>query len=181
MKIEPLKLSGTFKVVLEPQKDERGYFMRVFDKTVFQACGLATDWVQENQSFSIRNVVRGLHFQRPPYSETKLVRALAGRVVDVFVDLRKGSATYGQWESIELSAENQIAVYIPRGFAHGFCTPDAQALIAYKVDSLYAPEAEGGLLWSDPDLAIRWPVRNPTTSPKDGRWPRFRDFITPFI
>lgn len=180
MRIEPLKLPGTFKVILDPRKDDRGYFMRTFDKAVFAAQGLGNDWVQENQSYSIRNVVRGLHFQRPPHSEAKLVRVLAGKMVNVFVDLRRRSPTYGGWDSIELSAENHTAVYIPRGFAHGFCTPDSEALIAYKVDSPYTPSAEGGLLWCDPDLKIDWPVKDPLTSPKDGQWLMFRDFLSPF-
>jgi dTDP-4-dehydrorhamnose 3,5-epimerase len=180
MRIEALKLAGTFKIILDPRRDARGYFVRTFDKAIFEAHGLVNDWVQENESFSTRNVVRGLHFQRPPYGETKLVRAVAGRIVDVFVDLRRGSATYGEWDAIELSAENQTAVYIPRGFAHGLCTPDAEGLVAYKVDSPYRPESEGGLRWNDPDLGIPWPVTDPIVSVKDTLWPRFREFTTPF-
>jgi len=180
MKIEPLKLPGTFKVTLAPRKDERGYFMRTFDRGTFAEQGLTNEWVQENQSYSVRNVVRGMHFQRPPQSEAKLVRVLAGMIVDVFVDLRRSSPTYGKWDSIELSSENLTAVYIPRGFAHGFCTPVSEALIAYKVDSTYTPSLEDGLPWNDPDLGIDWPVKDPLTSPKDGQWPKFRDFVSPF-
>lgn len=180
MRIEPLKLAGTFRITLEPRKDERGYFCRVFDKAIFLAHGLCGSWAQENQSYSFRNVVRGLHFQRPPYGEAKLVRTITGGIVDVFVDLRKRSPTYGQWDSIELTAENHAAVYIPEGFAHGFCTPHSDALLDYKIDSPYVPEAAAGLLWSDPDLSIEWPVQNPTTSERDESWPVFRNFVSPF-
>lgn len=180
MIIEPLKLAGTFRIVLDPRRDSRGYFVRTWAKDVLSAHGLSTDLAQENQSYSIPNVVRGMHFQKPPFSESKLVRVVSGKIVDFFVDLRKSSPTYGKWDSIKLSAENQTAVYIPRGFAHGFCTPDSEAVIVYKVDSPYTPQAEGGLPWNDPDLAIAWPVKDPITSPKDSQWPPFRDFVSPF-
>jgi len=180
MRVESLKLSGTFKITLEPRRDERGYFVRTYDQAVFLAHGLSTNWVQESQSYSIRNIVRGMHFQRPPFSEVKLVRALWGRIVDVLLDLRKSSETYGQWDSLELSAENHTAVYIPKGFAHGFCTPDSDAVLAYKMDSQYVPEAAGGLLWNDPDVGINWPVQSPMTSESDEGWPALRYFTSPF-
>jgi dTDP-4-dehydrorhamnose 3,5-epimerase len=180
LRIEPLKFSGMFKVILQPQPDERGYFVRVFDKAIFQAHGLCAEWAQENQSYSLPNVVRGLHFQGPPCAEAKLVRVLAGSIVDFFVDLRRSSSTYGQWDSIALTAENHIAVYIPQGVAHGFCTPRSAALLDYKIDLPYAPAAAGGLRWNDPDLHISWPVENPIVSDRDRAWPAFRDFVSPF-
>jgi dTDP-4-dehydrorhamnose 3,5-epimerase len=181
MKIEPLKLPDTFKISLEPLKDERGYFMRTFDKAVFQACGLANDWVQENQSLSDRRgILRGLHFQRPPYAETKLVRVVSGAVFDVFVDLRKASPTYGQWDSVDLSADNHTVVYIPKGFAHGFCVVTNVAVVVYKVDACYAPDACGGVRWDDETLNIRWPTDKPFLSAKDKALPAFKDFASPF-
>jgi dTDP-4-dehydrorhamnose 3,5-epimerase len=180
MRIEALKLSGVFKIILQPCLDERGYFLRVFDKATFEGHGLCSQWSQENQSYSLRNVVRGLHFQTPPQSEIKLVRVLAGSIVDFVVDLRRSSPTYGQWDSIELTAENHTAVYIPPGLAHGFCTPRSDALLDYKIDRPYVPAAGGGVRWSDPELDIPWPVKDPIISERDRSWPRFRDFVTPF-
>jgi dTDP-4-dehydrorhamnose 3,5-epimerase len=156
--------------------------MRVYDSDLFRASRLAADWVQENQAFSSRRgVIRGLHFQKPPFAETKLVRVVLGAVLDVFVDLRGGSKSYGQWDTLELTSHNQKALYLPRGFAHGYCTLTDESLVLYKVDSRYTPEAEGGVLWSDPDLGIPWPVENPLISAKDAQWPLLRDFTTPFV
>lgn len=180
MRIEPLCLPGTFKVILKPHVDERGYFMRTFDQAAFEAHGLCGHWIQENQSHSRPGVLRGLHFQNPPYSEAKLVRAVSGAVLDVFVDLRRSSATYGQWQAITLSAAENIAVYIPKGFAHGFCTFDCEAILDYKIDAPYVPEAAAGLLWSDPSLGIDWPVKEPLVSARDQCWPRFANFTSPF-
>ena len=145
MKIERLKLKGTYEITLAPINDKRGYFMRAYDKNIFEEHNLINEWVQENQSLSTNNgIIRGLHFQKPPYSETKLIRVIQGSILDVFVDLRRSSPTYGKWDSIKLSSENQKAVYIPKGFAHGFCTLESPALVFYKVDSLYTPESEDG-------------------------------------
>ncbi len=171
MRIVPRKLAGTFEVSLEPHRDERGYFMRWYDAISFERAGLPTQWVQANESGSKRGVVRGLHFQRPPHAEAKFVRALKGRVYDVFVDLRRGSATYGEWDALELSAEECNAILIPRGFAHGFCALTEEVTVSYLVDNAHAPDAEGGLLWSDPRLAIPWPVSDPIVSAKDRDWP----------
>jgi dTDP-4-dehydrorhamnose 3,5-epimerase len=182
MEIRPLKLAGSFEILLEPRHDERGYFMRVYDSELFRAGGLTTAWVQENQAFSCRQgVVRGLHFQNPPFSETKLVRAVRGAVWDAFVDLRRDSESYGQWDALEISSQNQNALYLPRGFAHGYCTLSDESWVLYKVDSRYTPGAEGGIRWNDPDLAIPWPVEHPLTSAKDARWPLLREFVTPFV
>lgn len=182
MKISPLKLKGTYEITLNPHQDERGYFMRTYDEAIFNQYGMTNNWVQENQSLSKKKgIIRGLHFQNPPQAETKLVRVVLGAIVDVFVDLRKNSETYGQWDSIELSEENYKAVYIPKGFAHGFCTLTENALVCYKVDSFYAPEAEGGLKWNDSELGIEWPVSHPLVSDKDSKLSNFRDFVTPFV
>ena len=166
---------------MPPRGDERGYFMRVYDVDTFRTGNLSTEWVQENQAFSSRKgVVRGLHFQKPPFAETKLVRVVLGAVLDVFVDLRRGSKSYGQWDALELTSQNHKALYLPRGFAHGYCTLSDESLVLYKVDSRYTPDAEGGVLWNDPDLGIPWPVENPLVSAKDSKWPLFREFVTPF-
>jgi dTDP-4-dehydrorhamnose 3,5-epimerase len=130
--------------MLEPHVDGRGFFMRTYDKEIFQQHGIERVWVQENHSRSeIKGIIRGFHFQLPPHSETKLVRALKGAVLDVFVDLRKGSPTFGQWDSIELSEANKKMVFIPRGFAHAFCTLTDICEVTYKVDNSYAPDYEG--------------------------------------
>lgn len=181
MKIEKLKLKGTYEITLAPIYDKRGYFMRAYDKKIFEEHNLINEWVQENQSLSTNNgIIRGLHFQKPPYSETKFIRVIQGSILDVFVDLRRSSPTYGKWDSIKLSSENQKAVYIPKGFAHGFCTLESPALVFYKVDSLYTPESEDGLRWNDEKLNISWPAENPIVSEKDSRWIDFNDFKSPF-
>jgi dTDP-4-dehydrorhamnose 3,5-epimerase len=172
MKFEPLSIPDVWEITLAPRGDARGYFMRSYDEALFAEHGLARHWVQENQSLSTEvGTVRGLHFQRGEHAETKLVRALAGRILDVVVDVRAGSSTYGRHVAVELSAEKQNALYVPRGFAHGFCVLEAPVLVAYKVDNAYAPAAEGGLLWNDPALGIEWPVEQAITSDKDALWP----------
>lgn len=173
MKITPRRLAGTFDITFDPKTDERGYFMRWYDREAFARAGLPTDWLQANESGSKRNVVRGLHFQRAPHAETKLVRAVAGSVFDVFVDLRRGSPSFGLWDSVELSAAAKNAVLIPKGFAHGFCATSDEAVVSYLVDCAHAPGAEGGLAWDDPALAIAWPLTGPAiVSAKDRAWPR---------
>lgn len=175
MKIMARRLAGTFEIVLDARRDERGHFMRWYDAATFAAAGLPTRWVQGNESASRRNVVRGLHFQRARHAETKLVRAVAGSVYDVFVDLRRGSATFGQWDAVRLDAAAANAVLVPKGFAHGFCVTSDEAVVSYLVDNEYAPDAEGGLAWDDPDLAIAWPLTGAAVvSAKDRAWPRLR-------
>lgn len=173
MRITPRRLAGTFDIALDPRVDDRGYFLRWYDREAFARAGLPTEWVQANESGSKRNVVRGLHFQRPPHAETKLVRAVAGSVFDVFVDLRRGSPSYGKWDSVELSAAAKNAILIPKGFAHGFCAITDDAVVSYLVDCAYAPGAEGGLVWDDPALAIAWPLAGEAiVSAKDRAWPK---------
>jgi dTDP-4-dehydrorhamnose 3,5-epimerase len=173
MRIAPLRLAGAFEIAFDPKADARGRFTRWYDAQAFAAAGLPTAWVQANESASRRGVVRGLHFQRPPHAETKLVRAVAGTIFDAFVDLRRGSPTYGQWDAIELSEARQNAVLVPRGFAHGFCVVSDEALVSYLVDAVYAPHAEGGLAWDDPHLNIPWPLASePILSERDRGWPR---------
>lgn len=176
MKIVPLKLTGTYEIAFDPRRDHRGYFMRCFDRESFSEAGLRTDWVQENESRSVeKHTIRGLHYQVPPHAETKLVRCLSGRIMDVFLDLRAGSPTFGQWDALELAPEEFNAVYIPRGFAHGFCTLTDNCVMTYKVDSVYAPDHESGVRWDDPDVAINWPTKNPMLSDRDKGLPFLKD------
>jgi len=155
--------------------------MRAFDEAVFLKHGLITRWVQENEACSTRlGIVRGLHFQRPPAAETKLVRVVSGRALDVFVDLRRSSPTFGRWGAVQLSAERQNMVYIPKGFAHGYCTLTDRVVMLYKVDAPYSPQLEGGVRWNDPALGVAWPVTEVLLSPKDAALPMLKEVESPF-
>ncbi|MDX6403388.1 MAG: dTDP-4-dehydrorhamnose 3,5-epimerase [Blastocatellia bacterium] len=155
--------------------------MRYWDRRLTEERGLTTAWVQENESFNhLHGTLRGLHFQVPPHAETKLVRVSAGAVFDVFVDLRKDSETYGKWDGVEISARNAKMIYIPKGFAHGYCTLTDNAVVIYKVDEDYAPDFQGGIRWNDPTLAIRWPIDDLILSPRDKSLPAFDKFESPF-
>lgn len=181
MNFRALALPGAFVIELVPRTDARGHFMRVYDEALFAERGLASRWVQDNEAHNTRaSIVRGLHFQRPPKAETKLVHVMRGAIWDVIVDLRRGSPTFARWEAVELSADNHLAMYVPRGFAHGYCTLVDDAVVHYKVDAAYAPELEGGLRHDDPALAIDWPVSDPLVSDKDRRWPTLAELETPF-
>ena len=160
-------------VIVEPKvfADDRGFFIETYKRSDFVAGGIDVDFVQENHSKSVRGTLRGLHFQRAPKAQAKLVRAIEGEVFDVVVDIRKGSPTFGRWEAVLLSAENRRSVYVPAGYAHGFCVTSAEAQIVYKTSAEYAPELEDGVRWDDPALAIPWPITAPILSPRDGRWP----------
>ncbi|WP_430974443.1 dTDP-4-dehydrorhamnose 3,5-epimerase [Sunxiuqinia rutila] len=177
MKITERKLKGVYEIQLQPHLDPRGFFMRIFDEKILEEAGLGRHWVQENHSRSERaGIIRGLHIQMPPYSETKMLRCIHGSIIDYFVDLRKGSPTYGQWDSIELSAENKKMIFIPRGFAHAFCTLSEISEVTYKVDNPYVPESERAIIWNDPTLNIEWPTDNPQLSDKDLRNMTFKEF-----
>ncbi|MCQ2348291.1 MAG: dTDP-4-dehydrorhamnose 3,5-epimerase [Paludibacteraceae bacterium] len=171
-------------LVIEPQvfQDARGYFVETYNEQRYQEAGISARFVQDNQSCSCYGVVRGLHFQRPPYSQAKLVCCTQGRVLDVAVDLRKDSKTFGQWFGVELTEENHRQFYIPRGFAHGFSVLSEKAVFTYKCDNLYHPEADGGILLSDPTLAIDWqvPAEQRILSDKDTKHPLLKDFDNPF-
>ena len=171
-------------LVIEPQvfKDARGYFVETYNEQRYREAGIDSVFVQDNQSCSSYGVVRGLHFQRPPYSQAKLVCCTVGRVLDVAVDLRKDSPTFGKWFSVELSDDNKRQFFIPRGFAHGFSVLSNQAIFTYKCDNLYHPEADGGILLSDPDLAIDWQVPEELRilSEKDKKHPKMAEFESPF-
>jgi dTDP-4-dehydrorhamnose 3,5-epimerase len=181
MKFEQRKLAGVFEITLNKIGDSRGYFVENYNKNDFSHYGLQTDWMQENQSFSTRiHTLRGLHFQAPPFAQTKLVRVILGKIYDVFVDIRKDSLTFGQWDSVEISEEKCNAIYIPHGFAHGFCTLTQDVIVQYKVDNVYAPEFERGIRWNDPNLNINWNIAEPFLSLRDTKMPFFTDFVSPF-
>lgn len=166
-------------LVIKPRvfNDARGYFLETYNAERYHEAGIAQDFVQDNMSKSSYGVVRGLHFQRPPYSQSKLVSVTVGRVWDVAVDLRKGSPTYGQWHGVELTDENHLQFLIPRGFAHGFSVLSETAIFTYKCDNLYHPEADGGILFNDPDLAIDWkiPTGHMLLSDKDTKHPLLKE------
>ena len=170
--------------IIEPRifTDDRGYFFESYSKAAFEAAGLHYDFVQDNQSKSVYGTVRGLHFQKGEHAQAKLVRVLEGTVLDVAVDLRRTSHTYGQYVAVELSAENNRQLLIPRGFAHGFSVLSETAVFAYKCDNPYCRESEGGIRFDDPALAIDWRIdpAKALTSDKDKRHPYFSEFESCF-
>lgn len=170
--------------ILRPRvfEDARGYFFESFSQREFDEKIGEVRFVQDNESKSTRGVLRGLHFQKPPYSQAKLVRCVRGRVLDVAVDIRKDSPTYGQYVSVELTEDNHLQFFIPKGFAHGFAVLSEEAIFQYKCDDYYHPEAEGGISIFDDTLGIDWKmdINDAVLSDKDRRHPRLADFVTPF-
>jgi len=166
-------------VLVKPMvfRDDRGYFLEVYKKPDFESFGIRCDFVQDNHSYSRYGVLRGLHFQRAPYAQAKLVRCVKGKIFDVAVDIRKDSPTFGKYVSVILSDENNHMLFIPRGFAHGFQVLSKDAHVSYKVDNLYAPNYEGGIIWDDPDLNIPWPIKTPILSEKDRKWPTLKELF----
>ena len=158
MNIIPTSIAGVW--IIEPKifNDPRGYFFESYNQKEFNKKIGHIDFVQDNESFSSYGVLRGLHFQKPPFAQSKLVRVIQGKVLDVAVDIRHGSPTFGKYVSVELSGENHRQFFIPRGFAHGFCVLSETALFQYKCDNLYAPQSEGAIAWNDPDLNIDWRI-----------------------
>jgi dTDP-4-dehydrorhamnose 3,5-epimerase len=183
MRTEPLPhLPDVVRIGLRPFADDRGFFVERWRADAAAAAGLPT-FVQENHSRSRRGTLRGLHFQAPPHAQGKLVGVVRGTVFDVAVDLRADSKTYGRWDGAVLDGDRPEHLWIPAGFAHGFLVLSDTADVVYKVDAPYAPDAEGGLRWDDPDLAIAWPDAGApvATSAKDARWGPFKGFHTPFV
>lgn len=177
MEIKTTNIAGV--IILQPRifGDERGYFFESFSQRDFEKHVCKTVFVQDNESRSSYGVLRGLHFQKFPYAQSKLVRVIRGRVLDVAVDIRKGSPTYGKHVAVELSEENKLQFFIPRGFAHGFVVLSDEAIFQYKCDNFYAPECEGALAWDDPELGIDWkiPVDDVILSEKDRNHPRLKN------
>lgn len=181
MKLITTSINGLVLIQPDVFPDARGYFFESFQKAKFLALGIDADFVQDNESMSGKGVLRGLHFQKPPYAQGKLVRVVRGSVLDVAVDLRKASKTYGKWESSVLSADNKLMMWIPEGFAHGFLTLEDDTIFQYKCTNNYNKESECGIIWNDPDLKIEWGTDNPIVSEKDLKGIIFRELKSPFL
>ena len=181
MKIIDEPLAGLYVIKPNVFIDDRGYFYESYNSKTFEHIGIKENFMQDNQSLSThKGVLRGLHFQNPPFAQAKLIRVVTGSVFDVAVDIRKNSPTYGQHYGLELNEENKLLLYIPAGFAHGFLTLHDNTLFNYKCSNVYNKESEEGILWNDANLNINWDVVNPTLSEKDKDQQRFSDFKSKF-
>ncbi|QRR01944.1 dTDP-4-dehydrorhamnose 3,5-epimerase [Dyadobacter sandarakinus] len=176
MQIRETSIAGLIEIFPRIFEDERGLFFESYNEQAFQKHGLPTGFVQDNQSFSKKGVVRGLHFQKAPFAQGKLVRVISGRVLDVAVDIRPDSPTFGKYEIFELRSDTHNIAYIPEGFAHGFAALE-DTVFSYKCTNVYNKEAESGILWNDPDLGINWGVVDPIVSEKDIILPTFRSLF----
>lgn len=175
------EIEGLIKIQPTVYGDHRGFFLESYHADKFKTAGIKVVFMQDNHSFSKETgVLRGLHFQRPPFAQSKLLRVTAGKIFDVAVDLRNGSPTFGHWCGFELSADNFTMLYIPSGFAHGFCTLEPDTHVHYKVDTPYSPEHDSGIIWNDPDIAVSWPAKDPILSDKDILLPHLKDNPSPF-
>ncbi len=182
--MEIIKTNIEGVIIIEPRifKDDRGYFFESFSQREFEEKVCKTTFVQDNESKSSYGVLRGLHFQKPPFAQSKLVRVIKGAVLDVAVDIRKGSPTFGQYVSVELTGDNHRQFFIPRGFAHGFSVLSEEVIFQYKCDNFYSPQSEGAIAWNDPDLNIDWriPVEEVILSEKDSKHPKLKDLQSVF-
>ena len=185
MPFEFVKTSIPGVILVKPRVfgDERGFFMETYKKSDFEKAGIDTDFVQDNHSKSVKGVLRGLHYQLEPEAQGKLVRCIRGKIFDVAVDIRRGSPTFGKWIGVELSEENKLMLWIPKGFAHGFLTLSEEAEIVYKVSGAeYSPEHDRGIRWNDPDIGIKWPLEGePILSEKDRIAPLLKDAEVNFV
>jgi len=175
MNIKETNIPGV--LILEPKvfTDDRGYFLETWNSMRYEQAGIPGPFVQDNISFSTKGILRGLHFQYPQ-SQGKLIQVLLGEVMDIVVDIRVGSPTYGQWISEVLSESNHRQMYIPPGFAHGYCVTSEAAIFSYKCTDFYNPATEHGIIWNDPDIGIEWPTAQPVLSKKDAIYPRLKEF-----
>ncbi len=181
MEFRPTHLQGLTVVQPVVFGDHRGFFLETYVFERFREAGIASVFTQDNHSCSREaGVLRGLHFQNPPFAQSKLVRATRGSVFDVAVDLRSGSSTFGEWFGITLSAENFTMLFVPAGFAHGFCTLEPDTHVQYKVDAPYSPTHDSGIIWNDPRIAVDWPVGSPILSAKDSALPQLSERPSPF-
>jgi dTDP-4-dehydrorhamnose 3,5-epimerase len=181
MNFQSTEINGLILITPKVFKDPRGFFLESYSDRTFRNAGITTVFVQDNHSRSEPvGVLRGLHFQKPPFAQTKLIRVVQGAIYDVAVDLRKSSPTFGKWQGFELTSKNFNMLLVPQGFAHGFCTIEPGTEVQYKVDNFYSPEHDSGIIWNDPDLNIPWPVKDPVLSAKDAVLPSFKRFISPF-
>jgi dTDP-4-dehydrorhamnose 3,5-epimerase len=176
MNSKPGPITGSWLLTPKVHADSRGQFVESFQKGVFaKQTGLSIDFIQDNEVVSQQGVVRGLHLQNDPHEQAKLIRVVLGKIYDVAVDLRTNSSTYGEWFGVELSADNQTQLFLPKGFAHGYSVLSEKAIVQYKVDAPYSPQAESGIRFNDPDLGIDWQVDNPKLSDKDQNLPYLKD------
>ena len=174
MKFTETELAGAWFVDVEPHSDERGFFARTWCRREFEEHGIDSDFVQASVSYNrVTGTLRGMHFQRAPFDETKLVRCVSGAIYDVIVDLRRDGATFGRWLGVELSAANRRALLVPKGFAHGFVTLADNSEVFYQISAFYTPGHAGGLRYDDPALGIDWPVPVRVINDKDRSWPDF--------
>lgn len=180
MEIIKTKIEGLLIVQPRVFADERGYFFESYNEDVFKKNGIDVHFAQDNQSLSNTGVLRGLHFQSPPFAQGKLVRVITGAVLDIAVDIRKNSPTYGEHVAIELNEDNKTMFYIPPGFAHGFATLKDNTIFSYKCTNVYNKASEGTVLWNDSNLNINWNIENPILSEKDMAGTPFKEFVSPF-
>lgn len=176
--LKPSNLAGCFELQPKVFEDARGRFVKVFHEQIFAAQGLETNFAEEYYSVSSKNVIRGMHFQTPPMDHIKMVYCVEGEVMDTVVDLRVGSPTYGQYALFELSSAKANSIYIPKGMAHGFCVRSEQAIMVYKVSTIYSPAHDAGILWNS--VGIPWPLEQPCISDRDKSFPSYADLKSPF-
>lgn len=174
-KFERLRIPDVLLIEAQRLEDSRGFFAELYKKSEFSAYGIPYTFVQDNYSHSIQGVLRGLHYQKQPSAQAKLVTVLKGQIFDVAVDIRKGSPTYGEWVGLVLSAARFQMLYVPVGFAHGFCVLSKEADVLYKVTEEYAPGLDRGIVWNDPEIGIQWPLADPILSRKDADLPLFSE------
>ncbi|MCD4774144.1 MAG: dTDP-4-dehydrorhamnose 3,5-epimerase [Bacteroidales bacterium] len=180
MEIVKTKIPGLLIIKPDVFEDDRGYFFESYNRNKFVDAGIDNIFIQDNESKSMKGVLRGLHFQYPPYDQGKLVRVMKGAVIDVALDIRKNSPTYGQWDSIELTESNKMMYWVPPGMAHGFVTLEDETVFFYKCTNLYNKDSEGSIRWNDPDLNIDWGISNPIISEKDKIAPFFKELKSQF-
>ena len=178
---EPTRLPDVICIETKLFPDDRGFFTESYKCSDFAKAGIPETFVQDNFSFSIRGTLRGLHYQKDPAAQAKLVFVTKGDIYDVAVDIRKKSPTYGQWIGVSLSGDSGRMLYIPSGFAHGFCVLSAEAYVTYKVTAEYNPNLDRGIIWNDPDIKITWPMDHPLLSKKDSQWSQLRDADNEFV
>ncbi|MCL2063539.1 MAG: dTDP-4-dehydrorhamnose 3,5-epimerase [Candidatus Cloacimonetes bacterium] len=174
---QEMKLAGVYLITPKVYSDDRGYFLESYKKSTFHKNGIFQDFLQDNHSWSKKDVLRGLHFQEGIHAQGKLVRCIKGEIFDVAVDIRKNSETFGQWFGVNLSENNFYMLYIPEGFAHGFLTISKEAHVLYKTTNEYVPQADGGIIWNDPDINISWGITEPILSDKDQTHPQLAEII----
>jgi dTDP-4-dehydrorhamnose 3,5-epimerase len=183
MQVEPTALPGVLVITPRVFADSRGFFFESYNQEELRALGISTVFVQDNHSKSVRGTLRGLHFQLPPAAQVKLMRVVRGTIWDVAVDIRMGSPTFARWVGVELSAKNFRQLFIPVGFAHGFCVLSAEAEVLYKTSHVYSPSCEQGIVWNDSTVKVDWPISDPLLSARDQRSGTLADYMTgtPFL